>query len=221
MLCGSLTIAGKDLRLVLVRGRGFVQACLLGLLLIFLFSLAGSRTGPVEPAWISAVFWLASGFGMVLIFNTIYQTEEESSARTGLLLAPVPIQAIWLGKALAGFALLLLVQLLFIPASVVFLGAGAVSSWPLLGAAILLADWGLAAVGSLLGALGQGQGGRESMLSVIVFPLLVPVLLAGIKTGEALLRGGAPVQNWFGLMASFDALFTGAALVLFPFVYSE
>jgi heme exporter protein B len=84
------------------------------------------------------------------------------------------------------------------------------------------ADIGLVIIGSLLGALSQGQAARESLLSVIVFPLLLPVLLSGI-TLFAMCFSPDPVgepESWLGLILAFDALFAGAGLFLFPFVYS-
>lgn len=222
MLNAAWAIAAKDLRLVLAGGQGLSQAVLLGLLLIFVFSLA-TPVGQVMPAQgAAAVFWLSSAFGLVLVFNTLYGLEEGSGARIGLLLAPVPPHAVWLGKALAGLALLLVSQAVFAPAVIVFLGQGVQGSpWPVL-AALLAADWGLAVLGSLLGALAQGQAGRESLLSVALFPLLVPVLLAGIRIGAGLFQpaGSGEEMGWLGLVFGFDAMFTAAALVLFPFVFT-
>jgi heme exporter protein B len=223
MLPGAYLIAKKDIGLLLFKGRGVVQAALLGLLLIFLFSLAG-RGGTIPESWIAAVFWLASCFSLVLVFNGLYALEEESHAREGLLMAPIPAQSIWLGKAFAGGLLLLLLQLLFVPAGVVFLGAGPLSSW-LQGAGLLLSvDAGLILLGSLFGALGQGQSTKESLLSVILFPLQVPLIMAGIHIGEVLLATPAEagdLSSWFGLILAFDAVFAGAGLILFPFVYAE
>jgi len=222
VLSQARAIAAKDLRLVLAGGQGLSQALLLGLLLIFVFSLA-TPVGQVMPAQgAAAVFWLSSAFGLVLVFNTLYGLEEGSGARLGLLLAPVPVHAVWLGKALAGLVLLLATQIVFGPAVIVFLGQGIHGSpWPAL-ATLLAVDWGLVVLGSLLGALAQGQAGRESLLSVALFPLLVPVLLAGIRVGSGLF---APTPNgetasWLGLVLAFDAVFTAAALVLFPFVFT-
>jgi heme exporter protein B len=223
MLPGAWLIARKDIGLLLLKGQGIVQAALLGLLLIFLFSLAGSGS-KIPPSWIAAVFWLASCFSLVLVFNGLYALEEEGLAREGLLMAPIPAQAIWLGKALAGGLLLLLLQLLFLPAAVVFLGAGPLSSW-LEGAGLLFsADAGLVLLGSLFGALGQGHSTRESLLSVILFPLQVPLIMAGIHVGAALLATtpeSGNLASWYGLMLAFDAVFAGAGLMLFPFVYAE
>lgn len=224
MLRAALAVAAKDLRLVLAGGQGLTQALLLGLLLIFVFSLS-LPTGQTMPAQgAAAVFWLSTAFGLVLIFNALYSLEEQGGARLGLLLAPAPIQGVWLGKALAGAALLLVSQLVFAPASVAFLNQDvyAGDNRPLLALAMLLAgDWGLAVLGSLLGALAQGQSGRESLLSVVLFPLLVPLLLAGIKVGAALLSPQMPldVSSWLGVAGAFDAIFTAAALLLFPFVF--
>lgn len=222
MLSRARAIAAKDLRLVLAGGQGLSQAALLGLLLIFVFSLATpvGQTMPAQGA--AAVFWLSSAFGLVLVFNTLYGLEEGSGARIGLLLAPVPVHAVWLGKALAGLALLLMIQVVFGPAVVVFLGQdvqGAVL--PVL-ATVLAVDWGLVVLGSLLGALSQGQAGRESLLSIALFPLLIPVLLAGIRIGAGLFAPAADgeASGWLGLVFGFDAMFTAAAVVLFPFVFT-
>lgn len=98
------------------------------------------------------MFWLASAFCQVLVFNMLYSLEEENGSRLGLLTLPVPSQGIWLGKALAGLLLILAAQLVFLPATFVFLGqsAGEEPVPALIG--LLLTDVGMAASGSLLGA---------------------------------------------------------------------
>ena len=221
MIRPALVIAAKDLRLTLSRGTGLVQALLLGLLLIFVFSL--SRTpGDLFPAQAAAaVFWLSSLFCQVLVFNGLYSLEEAGGARMALLLAPMPTQAVWLGKGLAGLLLILAAQAIFIPASIAFLGQHLSEAWLLGLAGLFLIDLGLAALGSLLGALSQGQAGRESLLSIILFPLLIPLLLAGIRITTAAFSGGVGegLSGWFGLAGAFDAIYLGASLLLFPFVY--
>ena len=160
MLNAAIAIASKDLRLLLSRGTGLVQALLLGLLLIFVFSLS-QRVGEVMgPQGAAAIFWLASAFCQVLIFNTLFAIEEANGARFGMLLAPVPVQAVWLGKGIAGFTLLLCAQAVFLPAAIVFLGQSVSPLWHVGLATVLLADVGIVALGALLGALSQGQAAR-------------------------------------------------------------
>ncbi|MFV0421836.1 heme exporter protein CcmB [Oleidesulfovibrio sp.] len=222
MLSNATRIAAKDLRLVITRGTGLTQALLMGLLLIFVFSLSQQIGEVMSPQGAAAIFWLASAFCQVLIFNTLYSLEEVNGARFGLLLAPMPIQAVWLGKGIAGLLLLLCAQLIFIPAAIVFLGQTVSAMWPTGLLIVLLVDIGIIALGSLLGALAQGQAAKESMLSIILFPLLIPALLAGIRIGAAAFSGQLPegAESWIGIAAAFDALFLGAGLILFPFIYS-
>lgn len=221
MLSRAIAIAAKDLRLS-IGGQGLVQALLLGLLLVFLFSLSQPAGVPVPAQAAAAIFWLASAFGLVLVFNDLFGLEEACLARLGLLTSPVPPHAIWLGKGLAGLCLLVLMQAVFFPAAAVFLGQDVRGPAWLVPAGLLAADLGLAAVGALLGALAQGQAARESLLSVILFPLLVPLLLGGIRVFAAAFsgQGADELSTWFGLALAFDALFLGAGLILFPFVYT-
>ena len=148
--------------------------------------------------------------------------EEANGARLGLLLAPAPIQAVWLGKALAGLLLLLVAQMFFLPAAVVFLSQEIGALWPVGLGTLLLVDVGMCALGSLLGALSQGGAARESLLSIVLFPLLVPLLLAGIGVAAQVFGAPAPdgPASWIGLAAAFDGVFLAAGLLLFGFMYS-
>ncbi len=222
MLGAALAVARKDLRLALAGAQGLVQTVLLGLLLIFIMSLSREPGEMVPPLAAAAVFWLATAFGQVLIFNFLYGLEEAEGARLGLLLSPSPAQAVWLGKAVAGWVLLFCCQMVFAPAAVAFLGQRPQGSPVLALAVIMAADWGICALGSLLGALSVGRSSRESLLTVVLFPLLVPVLLAGIRLLETVISGQGleAVAAWAGTMGAFDAVFTAAALVLFPFLYT-
>lgn len=222
MLSRAAKIASKDLRLSVSGGQGLVQAILLGLLLIFLFSLSRPVGGTISAQAAGAIFWLASAFGLVLVFNDLFSLEEANDARTGLLSSPVPVHSVWIGKGVAGLCLIVVTQLVFLPATIAFLGQGVEGPLWLLGTTLGMADLGLVVLGALLGALSQGQGARESLLSVIVFPLLLPVLLGGITlfgmvfSGEDLSEAG----KWLGVIGAFDGVFSGAGLILFPFVYS-
>ena len=222
MLRAAKLIAAKDLRLSFGRGSGLVQALLLGLLLIFVFSLSRQTGDTMNPQAAAAIFWMASAFCQVLIFSTLYAHEEVNGQRHGLILAPVPVQAIWLGKAVAGLCLLLAAQVVFLPAAVVFLRQELSDAWMTGLGIVLLTDLGIAVLGSLLGALSQGQSARESLLSIVLFPLLLPLLLAGIRLGAAAfsMEAAESVHEWFGIAAAFDAIFTAAALLLFPYIYN-
>lgn len=222
MLRRTIAIASKDLKLSVSGGQGLVQAVLLGLLLIFMFSLSKPLGGAISEQAAGAIFWLASAFGLVLVFNDLFAIEEANGARIGILSSPAPVHAVWLGKGFAGLCLLLVSQLVFLPATVAFLGQTIHGPWWLLVVTLIGADIGLVVIGALLGALSQGQAARESLLSVIVFPLLLPVLLAGITLfGMCFSMDGAEdFDKWLGLIFAFDCLFAGAGLFLFPFVYS-
>ena len=222
MLKAAFAIARKDVYLTLGRGSGLVQALLLGLLLIFVFSLSLPPGQRMTPQGAAAIFWMASAFCQVLIFSALFGHEEVNGQRQGLVLAPVPVQSIWLGKALAGLCMLLAAQLLFVPAVIVFLGQEISELWRLGLGILIIGDLGIAAVGSLLGALSQGQSTKESLLSIVLFPLLAPLLLGGIRIGSAVFSGklAEGAEGWFGIALAFDAIFIAAALVLFPAVYN-
>lgn len=221
MLSASFIIASKDLRLSLRGAQGLAQTVLMGLLLIFVFSLSRKPGEPVPALSAAAIFWLSSMFAQVLVYNTLYGLEENSGARLGLVMAPAPPQCVWLGKAMAGTALLLICQLVFAVAVVAFLGQNISGSLVLGAGFVLVVDMGLAALGSLMGALASGRSSRESLLTVVLFPLLIPVLLAGIRMLEAVILGTeGTVSDWLGLAAAFAAVFSASALVLFPYLYT-
>ena len=225
MTRGAWLIARKDIRGVCTGGGVLPQSLLLGLLLIVLCGLAlesGQGLGSRESA---ALFWLASLFCQTFSVNALYGREEYGGLRRVLLLSPMPVQAVWLGKALAGFWLLLLQQLVFGAAVLALGGQVPGPAWPQALGAIVCIDMGVAAAASLLGAVVQGQNMRESLCGVLLFPVLFPLLLAGIRTvsaglealpGDALL---AELRHWMGIALAFDAIIAAAALILFPFVY--
>lgn len=217
------SIIRKDIKLIFSHGSGFFQPILLGLILVFVFSLSSPPGHEISARAAVSIFWLATSFALILVFNTLYSIEETNQARTALLLSPLPLQQIWLGKALTGMILLLLNQAVFFPAMVVFLGQESLKDPLLLLMVIILVDWGLVAMGSLLGAVSQGHAARDSLLSVVIFPLLIPLLLAGIRLSEGFLgvETGQDFRSWLGIAFAFGGIFSGAAMLLFPFLYNE
>lgn len=220
MIRAAMILAAKDIRVLAGRGSVLVQAVLLGLLLTVLFSLSFDGAGKAGPTAAATVFWLSSAFCLTILSTALFMLEETAAARKGLLLSPHPAQFIWLGKTLALIGLLCIIQAVLFMASLVFLDLSVTGDAALAISGILLVDIGAAALSSLLAAFCRGQAARESLASILVFPLLVPLLLAGIRLlsmgyGEA----DADASGWLGIAAAFDAIFVAVALTLFPVVY--
>lgn len=219
MIRAALAILRKDSRILASRGGVLSQSLALGLLLIFIFSMAAAPGENPAPRENATIFWIGSAFVAVIVFNQLYYLEEETGARGALLLCAAPIQSVWLGKVMAGFLLLLAVQAIFLPAIVVFLAQSRVAPWP--GAlAVPLTDAGLATLAGLMSAASCGSAARDSLLSVILFPLLIPPLMAGINLCAASFGADCEsVDSWLALICAYDAVFAAASLLLFGFLY--
>lgn len=216
-----MIIAAKDMKLMAGRGGPVLRPLLLGLLLVTLFSLSVGTGAHATAETASAVFWLSSAFCLTILMTALFDLEEVTRARMGLLLAPIPVQAVWLGKCLAGLGLMLLIQAVLLAASLILFDMAWAGSVSLALGGVILVDIGIVGLGALLASLAGGQTARESLCSLVVFPLLVPQLLAGIRLLAALYDGGAAAgaAQWLGVTAAFDAIFTAAALLLFPVLF--
>ncbi len=163
---------------------------------------------------------------MVLIFNNLHAIEEQNEAKNALHLMPFSIQYVWLSKAICGLIFMFMSQVLFFLALMIFCQAVLVAGLAELLLFLFIVDIGMVACGSLLGALASLQTGKESLLSIILFPLLTPLLLAGIEiffmffSQETQGLWALFESQWFLIALCFDALFVSMALILFPFIYT-
>ncbi len=220
MIDSLWTLFIKDIKLLYLREGGIIHALLLGLVLIFTFSLASSNLGPVEPVWSGTIFWICSAFCSVLIFGHLYALEEHNRSRDLLFLSPITQEMIWLAKTLAGTISLMGVQMVFVASMIIFLRLVYNGSLLMGALMVMVVDWGMGVIGSLFGALGRSGEIRESFLTTIILPLQIPIMLSGIQMWSLMLQPGPEgFSSWMKMAISFDLIFTGISMVLFPYLY--
>lgn len=209
-------MALKDLR-VDIRGRHALTTVIpfAGTLLIaFGLSLGPGRTLLEQTA--PGLLWLAILFASVLSFRETYRSEGEDGALEGLLLAPFDKAAVFLGKALAVAAQLLLVETVVLALVAALFGLSLGDDPVVLAAALVLGTVGLSAVGSLFGLLGESSRAREAVFPLLVLPLATPVLVAGVKaTAMATAGQGGDAVSWLGILLAFDLVFVGLGTLVF------
>ena len=220
VLSQTLVIAGKDMRIEW-RGRARTAAIVgfAGTVLL-LFSFAASADAKALATHAGGYFWLALLLGSVLSLSDAFRVETEDDALDGLLLLPVDPRAIFLGKALARTAALALLALFLMPIASLLYGVGVDGSWLSLVAFIVLGVAGLAAPGTLYSAMTSQVRGREVLLPLLLFPLVVPVVLAVVK-GTALALAGDPMgqaPSWLGVLVVFDLVYWSVCPLVFSAV---
>ena len=221
-LSAVLAVARKDLLLEL-RSKEVAVATLFfsGLVLIILaFAL-----GPNETALRNAsagVLWIALAFAGVISASQSYQGELEENAFEQLLLYPVPRATIFLGKLLSNWLFMLVLGGLLLPISAAVFGANisAISSLLL---TIALGTLGFSLIATFYAALTANLRARESLLPVLIFPIIVPVILASVRASSAamLLENPAESRSWVQLLAGFDLMYLVVCTAIFPFVVEE
>lgn len=217
LLRAARLVAEKDLRIELRAREITVSTTLFALLVAILTSLAFFVDDVSGPRIAPGVLWVAIAFAGMLAVGRTWARERDQDAVRALLLAPIPRSAIWLGKALATLVFLLVVELLLVPVVAVLYHVDLAPVLPQMGVLCLLGTIGFVAPGTLFGAMSVQTRARELVLSVVLFPLTAPALLAAV-VGTRELLGGAPwddVLEWLRVLTAYDIVVCTAGLLLF------
>jgi heme exporter protein B len=182
------------------------------------FSLAGA---PLPAEVQAAVLWILVFFAAMAGLSRVFVHEEERGTAPLLRLSASP-GMVFVGKFLFNLALLALVEAVLVPLYTVLMGLTGVR-WPLLLSALGLGSLGLAAAGTLLGAIVARASTRSALFAALAFPILLPVLVAGVTATRIALRGGGlgDAGGELRVLVSYAVVVFTAGLLLFDYVWLE
>jgi heme exporter protein B len=216
-----LAVVWKDLAAEL-RSREILSAMLVfALLVIFIFNFALELDARARANVTSGVLWVTFTFAGTLGLNRSMSVEKDRGCLDGLLLAPVDRIAIYFGKTLANFLFMLLVALIVLPVYSVLYGQNLFNFGLLL--VIFLGSLGYVAVGTLLSSMAVQTRTRDILLPILLFPIIIPVLVAAVKASSGYLQG-LPVEEilpWLNLLFVYDVIFIAVAFMVFDYVVEE
>jgi heme exporter protein B len=214
----------KDLRLEL-RTRESVPAMALFSVSTFVLFHFGLDARSLEGDLAAGVFWVTMLFAAVLAVNRQFVAEREEGGFDGFLLAPVDRTALFLAKATVLFCFLLALQVVAVPAFAILLlepspGPGLLELIGLL----VLADAGIAVVGTLVGALAVQTRAREVIVPLLALPLMIPVVIAAARgTAPLWLEAGSAAVpgRWPLILGLYDLVFGLLAYAVFDYLLDE
>lgn len=221
LLAATGIIARKDLRIE-ARSRDVMGSAGLFAIVVLITASFTSPAGETATGMATGVLWISLLFATLLGVGRSTGREHSDRGIEGLLLSPVPKQSVFLGKALASFLLLLLVAIAIVIMFIVFMAGNAPVN--LLGVAgtVVIGSAGLVIVSTLFAGIALGTRLGESMLPLLVMPVVIPLMVGAVElTRESLGGHAGGVGIWLALMAAFDSAMLIAALATFGFVIEE
>lgn len=178
----------------------------------------------VEPQAIAAgLIWMTIVFGGMLGLGRTFSLEEEEGAFQGILLSPIPRDAIYLAKVLANFIILTVVTILVFGIFALFFGLNFGGHPLALSGVVLLGILGFVAIGTLFSAISAGTTMGDTLLPILVFPLLIPLIIYGVTATSSLFAGlpASEVDGNIRMLGAFAAVALFAGAGLFRFVVEE
>ena len=192
----------------------FVFILLVIVIFKFSFDLRVSNATLLVPG----ILWAALTFAGTLQLGRSSSLEVEDAHVDGLLLAPVPRSSIYVGKALGNVLFMSITELIMLPIFSALFNLNLFR--PLILLAILLGTVGFASVGTLMSTMAANSRAREVMLPVLLFPIVLPVIIAAVKLTAGVLDGGTwqELALWVRFLIAFDVVFLVVSLMTFRFV---
>jgi heme exporter protein B len=214
-------IIWKDLAAEL-RSRELLSSMLVfALLVILIFNFALELDARARATVTAGVLWVTFAFAGTLGLNRSMATEKDRGCLDGLLLAPVDRSAIYFGKAIGNLVFMAIVEAIVLPVYSILYNTNLLQPGLLL--VILLGSIGYVAVGTLLSAMAVQTRTRDVLLPILLFPLVVPVMIAAVKASTGFLEGleMVDIRPWLNLLAVYDIIFIAVAFMVFDFVVEE
>jgi heme exporter protein B len=214
----ALLVLKKDLAIEL-RTREIVTTAGYFAALVAILASVSFYSGPDTTVRVApGAMWLAIAFSSILALGRTWQRERDESALTGLLVAPIPRASIFLGKAAGVFAFVTLVECIVVPVVALLFHVELPDVIGALSLTIVLGTIGVAAAGTLFGAMTVRTRARDLVLATVLFPLLSPTLMSGVAATReifAMVQSMTPpgtaeqvheVSDYLGLLGAFDLI---------------
>jgi len=194
----------------------FIFSLIVILIFSFSFDLAVERANTVAPG----VLWVAITFAGMLGLARSFVLERDQGCLDGLLLCPVDRSILYLGKMLGNLIFISLTQVIIVPLCFALFN---LPFHALLLPVILLGTLGFSSVGTLVSAMTVHARAREVMLPILLFPIVMPALIAAVKLTAGVLDGQAwsQMRNWLQLLVGFDVVFFVLSYLAFEYIVEE
>jgi heme exporter protein CcmB len=190
----------------------FAVSCVL----VFAFALVREGRAPEDGA--AGILWIAIAFAGTLALGRAFERERQSETLRALLLAPAARPAIYVGKLLGIVALLVACEIVLVPLVALLFQAPLFAQPTWLAIVLLAGTIGFAAVGTLFAAMLVRARTRDVLLPVLLYPITVPVIIAGVRATATLLQPELDMDSvrfWLALLGCFDVVFVTLALWTF------
>jgi heme exporter protein B len=187
------------------------------IVILLLFSFAFDPTVEQTRAMAGGLVWIVFAFAGALVLNRSFVRDLPNDCLDALISSPISGAALFLGKVIANYVLLLFVEVLCFPVLGLFYNVNWAQQLPQLIGVVLLTTWGMTVVGTMFSALTVNLRLRELMLPILVYPIMIPELLAAILLSQGLITGQpiTPDQyRWLRMLIGFDVIYTAIALTL-------
>jgi len=217
-----ITALQKELLLLWHTRAQAVAVFVFGATALLLFSFAVGPNAAALRQHAAGFLWLGLLLSSTLTLSESFHAEMENRALEGLLLLPVSPRALYYGKALANTMQLVLLGIALVPVMVVLYDAGT-TRIPMVLVIILLGCAGISAPGTLYSAMTSQARAKETLLPLLLFPLIVPVLLASVKATSLSILGDPMDQSrsWVLLLVAFNGIYWSLCGLLFDRVVEE
>ena len=212
-----LVIAAKDLRAEIRTKEAINASAAFALVILLLFSFAFDLDPDTNREIASGLLWLVFAFAGTLLLNRSFARELPNDCLDALVAAPIPGSALFIGKALANYVLLLAIELLSLVVFGIFYNVRWTVQFGQLMIVLALGTWALTIMGTIFSALTVNIRLREVMLPILIYPFLVPALMAAIQLTLGLMKGkpiGPDTAAWLPMLIGFDLIYTAASVVL-------
>jgi len=207
-------ITGKDLRSELRTKEAINASLAFALVILLLFSFAFDQNSEEMKSMAGGLLWMVFAFAGTLVLNRSFVREIPNDCLDAILAAPISGAALFLGKAIGNFVLLMVIEVACLPIFSVFYDVRLTAQPGWLALVMLLATWALVVIGTMFSALTVNMRLRELMLPTLVYPMMIPALTAAIQLTTVLISGEPIGENmvWFRLLTAFDIIFTALAV---------
>ncbi len=210
----------KDLQLEWRNRDGINGMLFFALLIVVVFSLAFDPASyPTTARQISGgLLWVGVLFAAMTALNGSWTREQRNGVLDAHRLSPAPASALFVGKALANFLFVSVIELVLAPVFVIFYNLHPLGQTSLLLLIVPLGTWALVCNGTFFAALSLSSRNRELLLPLILCPIAMPALLASIQATTNVLIGDFNPDLWIRVLLAYDVLFTTASVLLFDVI---